>query len=936
MSHIPRTTEAKKGPWCKYCQQHRSTQRFDKHIKSCKVRNQEQLELAARQENHSEKRCLGRSLEEPNQKRKKTVEVLTSLFFNFLNLQFCASYQADGDRTQVNDEVEAGPPISAESGNDETNVQQISSATFIQVVHHPQSGKHDPVIIPLDSVIPSADQGNHEAGLGSALEIKPWAPFRNRADFEYAETAVKGLLSKAIVNTQLYGIHHGWADNTNITFRNYADIEKTLQVARAQYVQFQEGNVSACYLGETHYFKFQYRDPWKIYRNWIMDETLAPLILWHPCRKYYCRRNGRIVLKERIYDEFNSANKWWDVQESFPQEEPPHCFLPISLWLDKGNITKRVKKHPIIIRPLFLPRGVRNASGNGGGVLVGYMPIPLDPADPSDRNTADTIKWQCFKREVYHKVAEVIFHSLRWPARFGEAMACGDKIDRVIHPGIPVKSVDGEESCALTATRAALAKFPCPKCLVCHDSLTKLCGNFQCRTTDNMEKVYKRSITASNKTEAERILQAHGLHATKNFFWSLDHSDPYCSISYDKLHSDDLGKWGKHIWPLLLTVLAENGNKGHMARNMRNVSRWPGLKHFMNVTTVEYADGQVFYDILKCILPCIVQILPRNSTLVHGIRAYARYRLMIGLNCMTEGRTHRLKQYIIQYEQCCEHISNNYEKDFHFSKQHAINHILTEIRQKGATDNYDTRVSEGFHQEAQEAYEQTNRKDTDSQMARIDENPRSHRPHTDDRDDAGRNDDQRSTQPTPDNHWMLGSPTNLTSSVVMEHCEGLKGFDKRLRSFLVSSCNVAVGDGPISIRKYQCIYLKYQSHEDWSEGRDILRCNPNFNKESRFDCVLINTDTSEPVPARLQTVFRCFLQSSSFDIVSVKIFKPSNGIPRTRWSGALLYDEARDFKLVMAKSLIRGAHMIEAFDLKEGRFYLNDLIDGDMFLRFGN
>ncbi|EGO04817.1 hypothetical protein SERLA73DRAFT_118637 [Serpula lacrymans var. lacrymans S7.3] len=170
----------------------------------------------------------------------------------------------------------------------------------------------------------------------------------------------------------------------------------------------------------------------------------------------------------------------------------------------------------------------------------------------------------------------------------------------------------------------------------------------------------------------------------------------------------------------------------------------------------------------------------------------------------------------------------------------------------------------------------------------------------------------------------------------MEHCEGLKGFNKCLRSFLASSCNVAVGDSPITIRKYQCIYLKYQSHEDWSEGRDILRCNPNFNKESRFDCVFINTDTLEPVPARLQAVFRCFLQSSLFDIVSVKIFKPSNVIPRTRWSGALLYDEARDFKLVMAKSLIRGAHMIEAFNLKEGRFYLNDLIDSDMFLHFGN
>lgn len=29
--------------------------------------------------------------------------------------------------------------------------------------------------------------------------------------------------------------------------------------------------------------------------------------------------------------------------------------------------------HPMILRPLFLPAQIRNASGNGGGVLVGYM-----------------------------------------------------------------------------------------------------------------------------------------------------------------------------------------------------------------------------------------------------------------------------------------------------------------------------------------------------------------------------------------------------------------------------------------------------------------------------------------------------------------------------------------------------------------------------------
>lgn len=43
--------------------------------------------------------------------------------------------------------------------------------------------------------------------------------------------------------------------------------------------------------------------------------------------------------------------------------------------MDKGRVSKHVKKHPILLRAAFLPRKIRNCSGNGGGVLVGYMPV---------------------------------------------------------------------------------------------------------------------------------------------------------------------------------------------------------------------------------------------------------------------------------------------------------------------------------------------------------------------------------------------------------------------------------------------------------------------------------------------------------------------------------------------------------------------------------
>jgi hypothetical protein len=64
------------------------------------------------------------------------------------------------------------------------------------------------------------------------------------------------------------------------------------------------------------------------------------------------------------------------LQNTLPAPDPdPHCLLPLHLWLDKGLVTKRVKKHPMVMRAAWLPGNIRNGSGNGGGVLIGYMPV---------------------------------------------------------------------------------------------------------------------------------------------------------------------------------------------------------------------------------------------------------------------------------------------------------------------------------------------------------------------------------------------------------------------------------------------------------------------------------------------------------------------------------------------------------------------------------
>jgi hypothetical protein len=48
--------------------------------------------------------------------------------------------------------------------------------------------------------------------------------------------------------------------------------------------------------------------------------------------------------------------------------------------------------------------------------------------------------------------------------------------------------------------------------------------------------------------------------------WDFRFADPYKAVSYDTLHSDDLGKWGKHLWELLLKVLEDAGARGKVTQ----------------------------------------------------------------------------------------------------------------------------------------------------------------------------------------------------------------------------------------------------------------------------------------------------------------------------------------------------------------------------------
>jgi hypothetical protein len=186
----------------------------------------------------------------------------------------------------------------------------------------------------------------------------------------------------------------------------------------------------------------------------------------------------------------------------------------------------------MILRAAWLPKKIRNASGNGGGMLLGYMPIVShntnayyvsstylnkieDPAHPSDRGSAETLEFAHFKREVYQKILGQIFASLQPRSQRGETHRCNDDISRILYPGFLIESQDGEEASYFCACRAATASYPCPKCLVHKSNLSDITKSFEPRTSKSMQSVLERASQATSKTRKEKILQDHGLHDIK-------------------------------------------------------------------------------------------------------------------------------------------------------------------------------------------------------------------------------------------------------------------------------------------------------------------------------------------------------------------------------------------------------------------------------------
>lgn len=244
-------------PYCIWCEEYRDPRGFDKHTDACKRHTLAADRYSTRGEQNSNNQVRGNSvrvvLRVPTRHLEKAIPAVNSfrdagpstgaLCFahtsSVIDLAPSACYPADSEASASSSSA-APPAVPLLSPR--PSPPELGLDIYIKYEFHPHS-KQETIIVPLDGVQvtprcePIPLQGASLPAEPVLSDQKPWAPFRTRPDFEYAESAIRGRFSSKTIDSQLRGMHGTWANGCNITFKNHADMARSVDAARQTSVQ---------------------------------------------------------------------------------------------------------------------------------------------------------------------------------------------------------------------------------------------------------------------------------------------------------------------------------------------------------------------------------------------------------------------------------------------------------------------------------------------------------------------------------------------------------------------------------------------------------------------------------------------------------------------------------------------------------------------------
>ncbi|KAG1769124.1 hypothetical protein EV702DRAFT_1181845 [Suillus placidus] len=768
-----------------------------------------------------------------------------------------------------------------------------SNLDTFKTEYHPNSGR-------ATSIETFSTFGRKQDQRLPIVDEEPWQPFSCPADFEFAELAHNAALNKDHTDELLRLIWRIADGQAKLTFKSHRDVSSAWDRAAGQMTPFEKHTITARHKREDLVFDVYTRPLWDWALDLLQDPLLAPHFVWDAQRLY--KHDGTHY--ERFFHEPWTADRWWNVQSSLPENGVPFAFI---LYADKTHLSSAgtVKAYPVFARCGNLPVHIRNTDGLGGGRMVGWLPIV-----PEDSEEDGKLTYVNLKRVVWHEGFLKLLETIILYAKTGYAHLCYDGIVRWLYAFILLLSADYEEQYVL------------------YDNAS----TYPIRSPEDAQACIE--LWNRDKKAGEEALKKRGLRPVRNVFWRIPNSNPHETISQDHLHVYHMGEWGKHLFGELKQHAAALGRSTEkkIDDQFAAFTRWRNLNHFDRVTNITYSDGNKLRDISKQILYTAQNVLTRTDdeagyALLRCIASYLHIDMYISLDVHTESTIEAGKAEVLQFQTHLEEYiaiidetDPDVTKNWNFPKMHASKHIFDDIIAKGAARNFSTRPNEKQHGPIKCWYlRQTNRKDIANQVC----------------------------------HHQLWKK-NLTSlAQVEEENKSNRTFDqfrKKLATFLnhfLPSHHIPLPDGirwlklsaQDQVHEHRYLKVHYESTATWKLATDYLRCSPSFHGHERRDCALIRTQDKDGhdkyIFIKLLFMFKHTVGSHTLDLALVL---PMDASPR--WClldrdlrlTRLRARPAASSEFITLHSIIRGALLVPDFD-NNGDYFLVDYVDTDMFLR---
>ncbi|KAG1814111.1 hypothetical protein EV424DRAFT_1348837 [Suillus variegatus] len=515
----------------------------------------------------------------------------------------------------------------------------------------------------------------------------PWEPFRTRLDFEVAEIALEAAMTKDQTNRLLNLIHRSASGNDTFTLQNHDEVRSLWDLASQRYTKFQNDTVSVPLGNEVREFDMHYCPLWDWVLDLLRDKRLAP----------------HFVFDAQRLSKFNG--------ERFSQLPPDAKPLAFILYADKSKLSSfgSQKGYPIIARIANLPVHIRNSNtALGGGRVVGWLPIIVE-----DQEHAKKKNYVDFKNAVWHTSFYQLLASV---AKHSNTGYCADY----------------EEQCVMALIRGLKGKFPCPVCLVPQDEQSIL-RTHELRTSHQSEDILRTARSKLSEKEKEGHLKAFSLRNVENVFSRILHVDVHRALSFDRLHTNEEGLWGDHLWKEVKFWILDLGREAavKLNKNFDELPRWPNLTHFSSVIAVDFTDGSVLGDLSKMIVFAAQDILTSShcklvQLLLRCIHYYIEFDIYVSLEVHTEDTIAAGRLALQKFsEMMDEYIAQSHpetNKNWNFPKKHLVSHAFDDILAKGVTRNYSTKPNEKMHGSLRKIYlQRTNFKNVASQILHYDE-----------------------------------------------------------------------------------------------------------------------------------------------------------------------------------------------------------------------